>query len=79
MLTVWMSSRCGAGETRCSSKRPDCRIVLLPDHDRRVGASDLYLRYHQFGTIPDTYTLRPVEGYRRDGSRVDIDDAHPAR
>ncbi|AQT82701.1 hypothetical protein B1R94_10210 [Mycolicibacterium litorale] len=37
-------------------------------------AADIFLSYHQSGAIPETYSLRPVEGYRRDGSRVDLGD-----
>jgi hypothetical protein len=38
-------------------------------------AADLFLSYHRSADIPDRYVLRPVEGYRSDGSRVDLDDA----
>jgi hypothetical protein len=35
-------------------------------------AAELLLSYHQSGDIPSGYTLRPVEGYKPDGSAVEI-------
>jgi hypothetical protein len=36
--------------------------------------ADILLSYHQSGDIPSGYVLRPVEGYRADGSAVEIID-----
>jgi hypothetical protein len=38
-------------------------------------AADLLQSYHQSGDIPNGYVLRPVEGYKADGSAVEIADS----
>ena len=40
-------------------------------------AAGLYLAYQQTGDLPPGYALRPVEGYRADGSLVEIPDTAP--
>ena len=35
-------------------------------------AADLFLAYQQTGDLPPGYALRPVEGYRADGSIVEL-------
>ena len=40
-------------------------------------AADLFLAYQQTGDLPPGYALRPVEGYRADGSLVEIPDNAP--
>ena len=40
-------------------------------------AADLFLAYQQTGDLPPGYALRPVEGYRADGSLVEIPDTAP--
>jgi hypothetical protein len=36
-------------------------------------AADIFDTYHQSGDIPAGFTLRPAQGYRTDGSAVDLD------
>jgi|KBSSwiStaDraftv2_1062776.scaffolds.fasta_scaffold189272_2 hypothetical protein len=38
-------------------------------------AAELFLSYYRTGDIPDGYELQPVEGYRADGTTVDLSDA----
>jgi hypothetical protein len=40
-------------------------------------AADLFLDYHRSGEIPSAYTLRPTEGYRADGTIVEIHETEP--
>lgn len=35
-------------------------------------AAELFFTYYKTGGIPDTYVLTPIEGYRTDGSTVDL-------
>ncbi|MET0702835.1 MAG: hypothetical protein ABWY93_24555 [Mycobacterium sp.] len=37
-------------------------------------AADLFDAYHQTGELPPGYALRPAQGYRADGTVIDIDD-----
>ncbi|MET0702832.1 MAG: hypothetical protein ABWY93_24540, partial [Mycobacterium sp.] len=38
-------------------------------------AADLFHSYHQTGDLPSGYSLRPAQGYRADGTVIDLDGA----
>ncbi len=40
-------------------------------------AAALFFAYYQTGEIPDGYALQPVEGYRSDGTAVDLSHEAP--
>ena len=37
-------------------------------------AAELFFSYYRTGDIPNEYVLQPIEGYRADGTTVDLGD-----
>ena len=56
--------------------RYPCRVVHRASSATEVfdaeEAADLFQTYHRSGDIAKRYAVRPVEGYRADGSAAEI-------